>query len=125
MPPEFLAQVDHKGRRLITEWATAIYVYDTGDLVDAFIVSEVTDEGERASIDCVGWLGYLSGFPYRGTFSARDIHAADAINEIVNSLDKWPGADVGISTAFYGAFPDLGNPAPGEMPEIPTLPVKP
>lgn len=125
VPPEFLAQVDHKGRRLITEWATAIYVYDTGDLFDAFLISEVTDEGETASIDCVGWLGFLSGFPYRGTFSARDIHAADAINEIVNSLDKWPGADVGLSTAFYGAFPDIGNPAPGDLPVIPTLPAKP
>lgn len=125
LPTEFLDERDHEGRRLITEWATAIYVYDTDDLFDAFIVTDVTDAGGTASIDCVGWLGYLSGFLYRDIYTKRDVHAEDVINEIVNSLKSWQGADIGLTTSFIGAFPDMGNPAPGELPVIPGKPTKP
>lgn len=126
LPPEMLTERDVKGRRLIHEWGTAIYVYIDGELFDAFIVSDVIDGEPEASIDCVGWMGYLHGFPYEGNYYRRNVPARNVITEITEAPNKFfDGADINFTRSFSGALPYLGNPEPGELPDIPPVPVKP
>lgn len=124
-PPEMLRDRIDDGRHVLQEWATAIYVMVDGSLFDAYIVASLPDDDQVAQLDAVGWLGYLSGFPYRGSFNRRDIAAETGFREIVAGLDGWPGADIGFTTAFYGAFRRIGNPDPDSLPAIPALPPVP
>lgn len=126
LPPELLSERGETGRRIMQEWGTAIYVVIDGELFDAFIVADVIDDEPEASIDCVGWLGYLSGFPYEGNYYRRNVPARDVITEITKAPSKFfDGADVGFSRSFSGALPYMGNPEPGALPEIPPMPDKP
>jgi hypothetical protein len=125
LPPEVLREKTHTGSLVVQEWRTAIYVIVDGVLFDAFIVTDIIDEDSKASIDCVGFLGYLSGMPYRGSFARRNIPAQDCFRQVISNVQGWGGSDLGLGLRFHGSFPRLGNADPDKLPEVPAVPRKP
>lgn len=126
LPPEFIHEQNHTGLTVIREWATAIDVWLENTLVDSFIVTDITDAGTTLKIDCVGWLGYLSGMPWTGDqYKRANIKFEDVAAALVYNLPKWPGADIGFWPVYSGdSYPKLGNPLPTDLPKIPPPPVK-
>lgn len=122
LPPEFLNERSHDGRRIISPWASGVYVTVDGVFFDAFIITDVVDEGDLVRVDGVGWLGYLSEMPYRGRPIARNnMPSGVAFSELIMSHSKFEGFDSGLK--YWPAKSDktaylLGNPAPDEIPKM-------
>ena len=125
VPPEYLRLKSHSGLPVLREWATAVYVFVDGVLFDAYILTDITDSGDVATLDFVGWLGYLAGIPYRDVLSRNGVPVATAVRELLDVQKDWSGANIGLGYRIHGTFPSLGNPVPEDLPKIPLPPVEP
>lgn len=140
LPAEFAQLKNHNGRLVLQEWATAIYVYLDGSFRDAFLISELSDNGQQVTLDCVGFAGYMTGQPWtwqqyrwRNTaFStvmdtiARDIPMVTVFDPdgthheapLADQAGRGPNAGF-VEPDYTGSFPKLGNPEPGEIKDVP------
>lgn len=119
LPPEVIHERTHDGYVIVKEWATAIYVYRDGRLLDAFIVADIIDKGNTVDIDCVGWLGYLSGLP---TTKVRYLSYAPGIlacSGLVADAMQNKGGDIGLRVKELARMPPVGFPSPENLKEAP------
>lgn len=121
LPPEFLNEKAHDGRRIVAPWASGVYVSIDGVFFDAFIITDVVDEGSVVKVEGVGWLGYLSEMPYRGaTVAKNNYNMWSAVSALVGSHARFEGFDSGLrpdpdnERRLRGVV--LGNPPPNEIP---------
>lgn len=119
LPPEIMHEVTYEGYPVVREWGTAIYVYRSGVLLDAFIIADLVDEGSLVKVDAVGWLGYLSGMPTTKTRYLGYAPAILACAGLVQDVMSAEGANIGLRVRELKRMPPVGIPDPESIKEAP------
>ena len=119
LPPEVIHETTHDGYPVVREWGSAIYVYLDGRLIDAFLVASLVDEGDVVKVDCVGWLGYLSGMPTTKTRYLSYAPGILACSGLVQDVMREPGANIGLRVRELKRMPPVGIPDPESIKEAP------
>lgn len=119
LPPEYGRLTAFANRPVIQEWATAIYVEIAGDMFDGFLVAETSDDNDKLSIDCVGWIGYGEDQPWSDRahpYSKGNVPLNHVIVAIWEEVQRLRGANIGLRTDLGGRWPNIGNPIEDELP---------
>lgn len=119
LPPEWGTKTGYAGRRIIQEWATAIYVEIAGDLFDGFIVAEIEDDNDKLTIDAIGWVGYASDQPWPDRvnhFNKANVLTSEVIQRIWSELQKYSSSNIGLNVVTGSGWGRVGNPLWDEVP---------
>lgn len=86
-------------------WETAIYAMLDGLIRAGGIVKDVDPEGEKLSISCVGFIGYLTGMPQTGGKNYILTSPWTIAEDIWSLLQAEPGSNLGMQLVTHGSNP--------------------
>lgn len=95
--PELRDATGSDGLPLLEKWATAVYAEDDGQIRGAGIVTDVTYEGSRISLDAPGFTRYPHGIPFGGAYSwGTQVDPMDIYRDLWAHLQSFVDADLGV-----------------------------
>lgn len=94
--PELAALQTLEGDPIFVPWSTAIYAEADGQIRGGGILSELTEEGPKLSLDCIGFSGYLQGQPYASEFSQVGVDPLDVARHLWAHKQGTRGGNLGL-----------------------------
>ena len=105
-----VATLKVNGSPLIQPWSTAIYAESEGQIRAGAIVTDITVEGPRLDIDCLGFPGYALDMPYTGEYSRVDIDPLDVVRDIWDHIQSARGGNIGLQVDDLKTGLKIGTP---------------
>ena len=93
--PEYATLLGTDGRPLLREWGTAIWCEEDGE-ISGGILSDVTIDGPRFSLEAIGYTGYLTDMPYVDATFFVETDPLDIFRHIWNHVQSQPGGNIGL-----------------------------
>lgn len=95
--PALAAMKDSAGNPIFTEYGTAIWAEDDGDIKGGGIVVHSSAAGPKWSLQCTGLHGYAYGMPYTDSWFGVEIDPFDVYREVWRHLQAKEGGNLGLS----------------------------
>lgn len=92
-----LSRLRVDGRPMFEPWSTVIYAESSGVIRGGGILVDMTENGPKLTLDCVGFAGYPSGQPYTAEWSKKNIDPLDCVREIWRHLQSQPMGNLGMT----------------------------
>ncbi|MBP3044894.1 hypothetical protein KKR91_01110 [Arthrobacter jiangjiafuii] len=94
--PEIARLQTVDGDPVFLPWSTAIYAEKDGHIRGGAILADLSEDGPRLSLDCVGFSGYLQGQPYTGDLSKVGVDPLAMARELWAHKQKARGGNLGM-----------------------------
>lgn len=95
--PEIGNRLAEDGKPMLWKWGTWVHVETPDERIWTGIVDEVWADGAVLHVRAREWQGYLHGLTYQGQIWAVRKDPADVVRQLVDDIQKVPGADLGVT----------------------------